>query len=53
MKLQGKVLNWNDDKGFGFVEMENNDEAKKAISGLNGATLKSRDITVNEARPRA
>jgi RNA recognition motif-containing protein len=40
-------------KGFGFVEMENNDEARKAISGLNGATLKSRDITVNEARPRA
>ena len=40
-------------KGFGFVEMENNDEAKKAVSGLNGSSLKSRDITVNEAKPRA
>jgi RNA recognition motif-containing protein len=39
-------------KGFGFVEMENNDEAKKAVSGLNGSSLKSRDITVNEAKPR-
>jgi len=39
-------------KGFGFVEMENNDEAKKAVSGLNGSSLKSRDITVNEARIR-
>jgi RNA recognition motif-containing protein len=39
-------------KGFGFVEMENNDEGKKAVSGLNGSTLKNRDITVNEAKPR-
>jgi RNA recognition motif-containing protein len=39
-------------KGFGFVEMENKDEAKKAVSGLNGSSLKSRDITVNEAKPR-
>ena len=39
-------------KGFGFVEMENNDEANKAVSGLNGSSLKSRDITVNEAKPR-
>ncbi len=39
-------------KGFGFVEMDNDEEAKKAISELNGTPLKSRDITVNEARPR-
>jgi RNA recognition motif-containing protein len=39
-------------KGFGFVEMENNDEAKKAVSELNGSALRSRNITVNEARPR-
>jgi len=39
-------------KGFGFVEMENKDEAKKAVSELNGSSLKSRDITVNEAKPR-
>ncbi len=39
-------------KGFGFVEMDNDDEAKKAIEGLNGATLESREMVVNEARPR-
>ncbi|MBI9038836.1 MAG: RNA-binding protein [Bacteroidales bacterium] len=39
-------------KGFGFVTMENDDEAKKAIEELNGATLKSREIVVNEARPK-
>ena len=39
-------------KGFGFVEMENQDEAKKAISELNGTTLGSREISVNEAKPR-
>ena len=39
-------------KGFGFIEMENDDEAKKAIEGLNGTTFKNRDLTVNEARPR-
>jgi len=39
-------------KGFGFVEMENSDEAKKAVSGLNGTSVKSREITVNEAKPR-
>jgi len=39
-------------KGFGFVEMEDQEEAKKAIEELNGATLKEREIVVNEARPR-
>ena len=39
-------------KGFGFVSMENDSEAKKAISELNGATLENREIIVNEARPR-
>ena len=39
-------------KGFGFVEMENQDEAKKAIQELNGATVESRQLTVNEAKPR-
>ena len=39
-------------KGFGFVEMENQDEAKKAIEELNGATVENRQITVNEAKPR-
>ena len=38
-------------KGFGFVTMENQDEANKAINELNGATLKNREMVVNEARP--
>ena len=39
-------------KGFGFVTMEDQDEASKAISELNGTTLQSREIVVNEARPK-
>ncbi len=39
-------------KGFGFVTMDNDDEAKKAIDGLNESKLESRNIVVNEAKPR-
>jgi RNA recognition motif-containing protein len=39
-------------RGFGFVEMANDEEAKKAIAELNGKELKGRQLTVNEARPR-
>lgn len=39
-------------KGFGFVEMSNDDEARKAIDQLNGTVLDSRQIIVNEARER-
>jgi len=39
-------------KGFGFVTMENHDEATKAIQELNGATFENREIVVNEARPK-
>lgn len=39
-------------RGFAFVEMENDDEAAAAISGLNGTQLAGRTITVNEARPQ-
>lgn len=38
-------------KGFGFVEMATDEEAKKAIEQLNGQTLSERQIVVNEARP--
>jgi len=38
-------------RGFGFVEMSNEDEAKKAIEMFNGKELDGRKITVNEARP--
>ena len=40
-------------RGFGFVEMPNNDEGQQAISGMNGADMGGRPLTVNEARPRA
>src|SRR5687767_3167577 len=39
-------------KGFGFVEMANNDEAQAAIAALNGQQHGGRALTVNEARPR-
>ena len=39
-------------KGFGFVEMENQDEAAKACNELDGATLENRKIVVNEAKPK-
>ena len=39
-------------RGFGFVEMENKDEALNAISSLDGTELSGRKIVVNEARPR-
>jgi RNA recognition motif-containing protein len=42
----------NRSKGFGFVTMDNDEEASKAIEELNGTALKSRDIVVNEAKPR-
>lgn len=42
----------NKSKGFGFVDMENQDEAKKAIDELNGTLLKDREIIVNEAKPK-
>ena len=39
-------------KGFGFVDMNNDEEAKAAIEGLDGKPLGGRNIRVNEARPR-
>ncbi|MFO0862550.1 MAG: RNA-binding protein [Candidatus Saccharibacteria bacterium] len=39
-------------RGFGFVEMSSEDEAKKAIDELNEKELDGRAISVNEARPQ-
>ena len=39
-------------KGFGFVEMENDAEAQKAIDELNGATVSGRTIVVNKSEPK-
>lgn len=40
-------------KGFGFVEMPNDDEAAKLIEELNGAELDGRTIVAKEAKPKA
>ena len=40
-------------KGFGFVEMGNDQEAQAAISALNGKEVDGRAMTVNEARPQS
>ncbi|MBR8465623.1 RNA-binding protein [Campylobacter sp. faydin G-140] len=42
----------NRSKGFGFVEMDNDAEAKKAIEALNDKDVGGRALRVNEARPR-
>lgn len=42
----------NRSKGYGFVEMEDEASANKAISELNGAEYDGRTISVSEARPR-
>src|SRR5437762_6787526 len=39
-------------KGFGFVEMSNDQEAQAAIAALNGQQVDGRALTVNEARPK-
>lgn len=40
-------------RGFGFVEMTNDEEALAAIEGLNGKDFEGRKLVVNEARPLA
>ena len=42
----------NRSKGFGFVEMSSDEEAKEAVAKLDGKDLDGRPIVVNEARPR-
>ena len=39
-------------RGFGFVEMSTEDEAKAAIEKMNKSKVGDRELTVNEARPR-
>lgn len=39
-------------RGFAFVEMPNDDEAAKAIAGLDGKEVGGRNLKVNEARPK-
>lgn len=42
----------NRSRGFGFVEMANDDAGRAAIEGTNGKNFHGRDLVVNEARPR-
>ena len=42
----------NRSKGFGFVEMETDDQARAAIQALDGRDHDGRNLTVNEAKPR-
>ena len=39
-------------KGFGFVEYSNADEARAAITGLDGRDVNGQALKVNESRPR-
>ena len=39
-------------RGFGFVEMNNDEEAKAAMAALNGKDFDGRNLNVNEAKPR-
>ena len=39
-------------KGFGFIEMLNDEEASKAIDNLNGTELRGRKVIVNQAKER-
>jgi len=39
-------------RGFGFVEMNSNEDGDKAITALNGSQVGGRTINVNEARPK-
>jgi RNA recognition motif-containing protein len=53
--LSAQIINDRDtgrSKGFGFVEMANDQEAEAAINALNGQEHGGRALTVNEARPR-
>ena len=43
----------NRSKGFGFVEMSSDDEAKAAVDTLNGKDLAGRPVAISEARPQA
>ncbi|HUK73927.1 MAG TPA: RNA-binding protein [Candidatus Bathyarchaeia archaeon] len=40
-------------RGFAFVEMSDDESARKAMEGLDGSALGGRNLTVNEARPKA
>jgi len=40
-------------RGFGFVDMENDEDAAKAIAGMNEVEWDGRKVTINEAKPKS
>jgi len=53
--ISAKIVNdkfTNRSKGFGFVEMANDEQAQAAITALNGSEVDGRNIVVNESRPK-
>ena len=53
--ISAKIVNdkfTNRSKGFGFVEMANDEQAQAAIAALNGSEVDGRNIVVNESRPK-
>ncbi len=42
----------NRSRGFGFIEMPDEESARQAINSLNGSSFQGKDLTVNEARPK-
>jgi len=52
-KIVTDKFNNNRSKGFGFVEMDNDESARNAIEQLNDTEVQGRKIVVNESTPRA
>ena len=52
MKQQIKDIYTGTSKGFGFIELSNNEKAKASITELKAKEVKGKNIIVNEARPR-
>ena len=48
----GTVKWFNDAKGFGFIEYSNTDDARAAITGLDGRAIDGQALKVSEAKPR-
>lgn len=51
VKIIYDKITW-ESKGYGFLEMENNEEAVKAIEALNGKEIKGKALIVSEAEER-
>jgi RNA recognition motif-containing protein len=51
-KIITDKFNNNRSKGFGFVEMSDDDAGRSAIEGLNGYDVQGRNIVVNESQPK-